>query len=423
MSDTGDAQDGAKDGAENSAPTFSRVTMIALVLVGTFTFCAFFVLSAYAPLLREGRDGGAHILSKSAVGYAFLGALLEGSDAPVVAARNVLPEDSAGALVLTPGSFDDLEDLPALWPYRITVIVLPKWRVGEDPDHPGWVRQFGVADLADISLAIGEREYAFGLKRRDDDSEVIVEAANPTGGLITNAVPSRNMGAFKNLQYLQPHDDLEPILTDQDGAVVLAKVKDAPVYLAPDPDFFNTQGLSNVDRAKIAVLFFDYARAGDPLFFDLSLHGIERTRNILRLALEPPFLGATLCALFAAFLLALRASFRFGPAMRPSRPFDTGKAALADNSAALIRMAKREDMFGARYANVVRRRIAKVIRAPRTMKTADLDKLIDRVAAGKSDEPFSTLARNAATAEGAGAFLRAAKRLNQFKKEISRGHQ
>ena len=201
------------------------------------------------------------------------------------------------------------------------------------------------------------------------------------------------------------------------------KAFDFSPYIIADADLANTQGLSNVDRAKLTAIFFDYARVGGPVIFDMSLHGIDRTRNIVRLILEPPFLAATICALLGAILLAFKASVRFGPARAMDRPYEAGKAALADNTAALIRMAKREKAYGARYAEMMRRRIAEAIGAPKKMPPASLDALIDKIASDKGSPTFSTLAKEIGDAEDVSAFLRAARKIYRFKKEIARDHR
>ena len=409
----------AASAKNNVSGAFSRTAAIAIVLVGVFTFCAFVVLSAYAPVLREGKDGGGHALSKSAVGYAFLAALLHETGVSALAPRGAASAEIDGMLVYTPPDNVAMEELGARDLRRhITVVIPPKWLTRPDPDNPGWVRRLGVMPPAPLSLNMDGEEVSFAFERRTETSDIIVEAADATGALVLRTVPSRNIGAIDRLQYLAPDERLEPILTARNGDILFAKVRDLPLYILSDADLANTQGLANEDRAKVTTIFFDYARAGGPVVFDLSLHGIERTRNIIRLALEPPFLAATLCALFAVLLIALKAAARFGPARAPVRPFDAGKAALADNSAALIRMARREAAFGPRYADMTRRRIAHAIGAPRHMAPEALDALIDKIAAGKTHAPFSTLVREAIAADSVGAFVRAARRLHQFKKEI-----
>src|SRR5439155_9784136 len=88
-------------------------------------------------------------------------------------------------------------------------------------------------------------------------------------------------------------------------------------------------------------------KAGDgPVMFDATLNGFARERSILRLLFDPPFLAVTLCLFAAAALAGFQAFVRFGPMRRSGRVFALGKEALADSSAALIRLAAREHGIG-----------------------------------------------------------------------------
>ncbi|RYG57237.1 MAG: hypothetical protein EON56_02835, partial [Alphaproteobacteria bacterium] len=61
------------------------------------------VLSAYAPELKSGNDGGAHPLSRASIGYGALPRLLRDLDVPVVMSRGAMTGRSAESLlVLTP---------------------------------------------------------------------------------------------------------------------------------------------------------------------------------------------------------------------------------------------------------------------------------------------------------------------------------
>ena len=233
-----------------------------------------------------------------------------------------------------------------------------------------------------------------------------------------NSFDSRDIGKIDRLQYMPQDASLDPMIASAEGRTLIAKLKDAPVYIIADPDLTNTHGLASESRARLAAEFFTYARAGGPVIFDLTLHGIERTRNIVRLVLEPPFLAATLCLLFATLLLSLKAAARFGPTRRPVRPFEAGKSALADNSSALIRMANRETAFGGRYADLTRQRIANAIGAPKSAKNEAVDGLINKVAGG--DRDFTALAARIKSAESTAEFVDAARSLYHYKKEIMR---
>jgi hypothetical protein len=85
------------------ASGFSPMTMLVLALVGVISVAGLGVLSAYAPELRKGDDGGGHALSRSSIGYAALVRLLTLSGEPVLTSRGPLPPTAEGGLlVFTP---------------------------------------------------------------------------------------------------------------------------------------------------------------------------------------------------------------------------------------------------------------------------------------------------------------------------------
>src|SRR4051812_11295845 len=86
------------------AATFSPRTVLIMLAVGVAGFVGLAALTAYAPELRDGSDGGAHALSRSAIGFAGLAKLLEANGVPVVIARGPIAPapDGTGLVILTP---------------------------------------------------------------------------------------------------------------------------------------------------------------------------------------------------------------------------------------------------------------------------------------------------------------------------------
>ena len=124
---------------------FSPVTMIVVLLVGVVALAGLGVLSAYAPELRSGNDGGGHALSRSSTGFGGLPLLLRGVGVPVVLNRGVLTEASdESLLILTPSAQTEPEQIDDIEHYGATLVVLPKWTSMPDADRPGWVRTIGV---------------------------------------------------------------------------------------------------------------------------------------------------------------------------------------------------------------------------------------------------------------------------------------
>jgi hypothetical protein len=130
--------------------------------------------------------------------------------------------------------------------------------------------------------------------------------------------------------------------------------------------------------------------------------------------IDPPFLAVTLAIAAALLLAGLQAMARFGVPLRPRRAIAFGKAALVDNSAALVRKAGREARMGGRYADMVRERMAALLRLSPTLAA---DKVEQRLDALGSDPNFSTLAANAANATTPEGVLAAARALHQWQQE------
>ena len=66
---------------------FSPIIVIVVALVGVVTFAGLGILSAYAPELRSGNDGGDHALSRAATGFGGLPPLLRELGEPVLLSR------------------------------------------------------------------------------------------------------------------------------------------------------------------------------------------------------------------------------------------------------------------------------------------------------------------------------------------------
>ena len=216
----------------------------------------------------------------------------------------------------------------------------------------------------------------------------------------------------------------DPIVTDEQGRAVLALSRQGGAAVLSDPDLLNTQGVADLNTARAGVEIIDRLRDHGPVVFDVTLNGLGRGRSLLKLAFEPLLLGATLCLLAAALMMGLHAVARFGPSERPAPVLALGKRALADNSAALVRMARREPRMGSAYAALTRDIAARAVGAPRDLDEAQLDALLDRLGAAHGLEfRFSTLASEAAKARTNAELIGAAQRLYQWRGEMTRDHR
>jgi len=395
---------------------FSARTVLILILVGVFSFAGVMVLSAYAPDLQRGDNGGAHAMSRSAIGFAALTRLLPAEGRPVVLSRGPLgPSSADGLLILTPGEWHDDAALEQIRHDGPTLVVLPKWEVRGHPQRPGWVQARGLVGERGVTNPIGKLKAA--VARRGDDAEL--QLYRPNGEAFGGP-----LGRVRFLQTISGPDWI-PVLVDGAGVPVVAMHARTRVYVLAEPDLLNTHGLKDVRRAAAADDLLQLIWVGDgPVIFDLTLHGLTRTRNLLKLMLEPPLLGATLCLLAAALLVAFQAAVRFGPAREAARAIALGKRALADNTAELIRLARREHRMAVPYAALVRSGVARAVAAPRNLEGEALDAFLDRVGARLgATQTFTALAAEARAAKTPGDLLRVARNLHRWKLEMTRARQ
>jgi len=149
--------------------------------------------------------------------------------------------------------------------------------------------------------------------------------------------------------------------------------------------------------------------------FDVTSNGLGRSRSPLLLAFDAPFLGVTLTIFATLLLAAIQALTRFGASRLPQRALAFGKAALVDNSAALIRKAGREARLGPRFADVVRDRAVALFRLPTTLSPELLDGRLDALDARRS---FTSLATAASQAYTRDELLGAAISLHHWLEEV-----
>ncbi|MBI3438755.1 MAG: hypothetical protein HY054_08940 [Proteobacteria bacterium] len=395
---------------------FSPAVVIGLVLVGIFSFAAFILLSAFEPELASGSNGGAQALSQSAVGYAGLVRLLQEMGAPVHVGR------TTGDLARREGLVIATPEQPLTWSElqaaggATTLMVLPKWQTAPDRNHRGWVARVQPASPDEVARLITDIAPGLTVSRETGVDHPSLVAPDKT---------TIQAGRIDQLQTIAG-DALAPVITNSGGQIVLARLRrnrqQTNVYILADPDLLNTQGIADINNAAAALamigLIHDEAR--QPIVFDVTLNGLGSARSALRLAFQPPFLGFTLGFAIAGALLAWRAALRFGPNAPTQRAIALGKAALAENSAALIRLSGRERRLAPGYARMTAG-VASDKLGLKRQDEAQAAAALDRIGAAQGiGESYSRLAAAAAAAKSSQQMLEAARKLYAWKKEIAR---
>ena len=397
---------------------FSPIIVIVVALVGVVTFAGLGILSAYAPELRSGNDGGDHALSRAATGFGGLPPLLRELGEPVLLSRGALTGTSnESLLVLTPTGRSTADLIEDIEHGGATLIVLPKWITAPDPARPGWVRTMGVNPAGEALSALPEalREGA-GLVQREGRERIVLR--RPNGVAFGGPVEIEGLRTLSGEGWIS-------VVTDEGGAPVMAMHAETGIYVLTDPDLINTQGLKTLEGAQTAVALLGVIRAqGAPVVFDLTLHGFQRTRSLLRLMLEPPLLGMTLVLAALAVFAGIQAAVRFGPARKTGRVIALGKRGLADNTAGLVRLARREHHMAPPYALLMRAAVARAIGAPRSLDDEQLNAFLDRVSRSTgAAETYSALADQARAAKTPGDLMRVANALYRWNQEMTRARQ
>ncbi|MEJ1969409.1 MAG: DUF4350 domain-containing protein [Rhizomicrobium sp.] len=398
------------------APLVSPRVAVALVLVSALSALAFLALNAYAPDLRSDKSGGATVISKSAIGFAGLRTLLENMQVDVDVGRETPGNGQFSLVILTPEPFGDAKALTALARLGPRLIVLPKWNVAEDPDHAGWVTKFdalspeaGGAVLADFAKTakLAQRKGVYrtrlvgfeGFRLKAPSVPVSVEQLQTVAG-----------------------PNLENTVVDDEGKAVVAHLRGTQTYILADPDVMDNHGIADPAMARIAYALVQALRVRDSaVSFDVTLDGFRRSPDLLKTVFSPPFLGATLCVLLAAGFLGFHAMSRFGAPRRVGRVFAFGKRALADNTAAVIRMMKREPAMAPRYAQAVLHQTAAFFGIGRD-KAADPAVIRMLEQRGALPYRFADLNAEAVAAHDTLGLMQAARKLYRWRRTITHGH-
>jgi hypothetical protein len=406
--------------AGDAAPAFSPRTILALVIVGLVSFSGLAVLSAYAPELRGGMEGGAHALSSSAVGFRGAAVMLKAEGAPVVVSRSAPlgGRGVAGLLVLTPGLNTGAADLRDFRGAERVLIVLPKWGTEPEPTHPGFVTKLGtVENSSDATELLAAYAPKTEVAHRNGVSRPALRGA---GGPFQPGtyLPLAEIDALQTLS----GEGWQPSLVDEQGRMVLAQSRKHPgVLVLADPDLLNTQGLAKLDNARAGLAILDALRGEDGVVFDVTLNGFKRGRGIGRLVLEPPWLAATLCAVAAGLLMGLHGLARFGPAQTRGRAFALGKRALVDNSAGLVRMARKEHELAPAYAAMTKALIGEAAGGgERTAAGEDNERWLADLARLRGAAAPEELTAEAERAKSRADLLAVGRKLYQWRLEITR---
>jgi hypothetical protein len=389
-----------------------------LVLVSVLSLIAFAALSAYAPELRSDISGGGNALSKSAVGFAGLRFLAEQAGISTYLGREPPPADRYSLIVLTPEPATAPSEVARIAYPGPRLIVLPKWITASQPGHSGWVMKVDIADTKSIASSLASITIGATVAQRRGVSRTHILSLDWRFGSL---VPQKPVSLDSIQTISGPF--LEPDIVDDHGNAVLVQIHGTQIYILAEPDLLNNRGMHDLSTARMAFGLIQMLRVGPrPIAFDITLNGFRQSPSLLRAMFSPPFLGATLCAMLAAAFIGFHAFSRFGAAERPDRVFAFGKRALADNTAAVIRLMHREPPMAPRYAQAMLNLVAAHVGIPREQLD---DPAWIRIAEQRSavQYRFSDLKIDAANVRDNGGLIKVAAKLYKWRRGILYEHR
>lgn len=393
---------------DDDTATFRPLTVVLMVVIGVIAFAATLVLGANVPDMKPARDGGTHAQSNGATGFSGLYRLAEATGRNPSVVRDVEGYATDELLLLSPpDGVTDVGEALGQRDDRPTLMILPKWSTQPDKAVTGWVRATGLAP----------RFVPEGVLAPDNRLKVLRVRGGGVLATDTEMYDSRTkrLARFTAPVVLQTisGDGLRPIITDSAGRVVLGELDSNHLYVLADPDLLSNIGVADPARAAAALALLDFLGPAEPdgVAFDLMLNGLGRRPNPLKLAFEPPFLAMTLAVAAVLLLVGLHTFGRFGAALPRGRAIAFGKAALVDNTAALVRKARREAAMGGRYVAMMRDRARAAFGVPAQLSTGEADAYLDRI---DRRERFTTLAIAAERADDPRDMLAAAQALHTW---------
>ncbi|MFC0588832.1 DUF4350 domain-containing protein [Novosphingobium aquiterrae] len=433
--------------AGRSTGPFSPRMALALVAGGIALFLLVLWMIGSGMSERKANNGGAHAAAKGLTGYAAFAQYIGKRGYPVALAKSPGALHQPGTLVLTPPAYTDTAELSRIVQrhrsFGPTIVVLPKWGAFRLPRtrpdvKEGWV-ELGQPLVAswkgfydDITLSLDRKRprqitsgwVGAGLAGPMPAPGVILSGSGPRLVPLVETAESGQVlaayvadgGDYPGLRDMATRAEPEVDEDETHG--------DYPVVFIFDPDLIDNYGLANPTNALLGERLLAAAIEGDDrrVVFDLTLNGLGRSRSLLTLAFEPPFLAATLCLMLAALVLGWRAFNRFGPPLLGTRALAFGKRALVSNAAGLIRRTRRMHLIGGPYADAARDRLTRALALPARLSGSDAEAAIDRALVTRDPQSpaFSATAAALRTARRPIDMLRAARTLHLLERTLTK---
>lgn len=396
------------------AALFRPRQMLILIMVGLTAFIG----SAYLMIFGETLiSAGQNTFSYSAVGHKAFLETLQHLDIPVSVSRFKSMDKAGPATLLVLAEPDTaaygLDLLDQVKNEDVVLVVLPKWDGIPDRHHRQWLREALPADERDVRQVLNRLFPGATLTR--------------TG---IGAVSDNAFGFAPTIAAAQliRSKILSPIVA-YDGGILLgeAKVGRAKVWVLSDPDILSNAGLGKGDNAELAVAMIrSLLPTGGSVMFDETIHGFEQPPNLLRTALELPFVTASIALVIAILTAILAGITRLGAPVADELPLSAGRETLLRNVAELLEYGRGTGAVLVRYPQLIVADVAQRLNVPKSLDEAGQIKWLDQRARklGLPHNASDLLARGADLAHALDHGRSAAslgQMANQWKQEMLHG--
>jgi len=392
---------------------FDRRTLAWLAGIGggSLLLCLYLLLAL--PAAPDVASAQADAYSRSAVGHRAFLELLRMERMPAVVSRYASAARAAGSAVLVllePGDRRyRLKEM--LETAEEVVIVLPKWRGREDPDHRGWLKGVTLRPTNEIADLLSAADVSATVRRFDR-----------RGPLACGAWTADILAP-----QLLESTSLEAVV-QCDGGILVGQLEtdDGRITVVADPDVFANHGIGRGQNAAIALAAVREAGApGKTLIVDETLHGYEAPPSLWHSLFRFPLSPAVAQAGLIVLALVWAGLPRFGAPLPLARPLDSGKRTLIENTASLLRLGGHGPHVLERYLDAAVEAVRATLHVPtREPRAQMLARLAARSSAGGVDlRRIEPLVRRiqAGAAAGDAVLLSLAQKIHQWKEEIIRG--
>jgi hypothetical protein len=354
----------------DSAP-FSRRVVVGVLVIGVFSVLLTLTSLIFGERWATVRSSGTDAFSYSALGHRGLVELLDAMEIPVVVGRSTASVTGTGnSLLLIAEPPLEVEDVDHLLQRQSTseriLYVLPK-RTGEESTFAadGWIDSSELISLESVREVVERAELECEPVRVSATDVRWTDSPLGVSPMLEPVQLLRGAG-------------LQPIL-ECDAGILLGmrpagRPGDSLLYVLSDPDLIANHGIGQGDNAELCVAIMRHlVPPGHAIVFDETLHGHELEPNVWEALLRFPLVLATLPALLAALTLVWSGTVRFGSPLDATPDIASGKRALIDNTAELLRSGGHEQVALQRYLECNLRHVAEAFHLSQQLTVAQRD--------------------------------------------------